>query len=126
MALINCNECGKEISDKATSCPHCGAPVEKKFCIHCGSQIDKDCIVCPKCGKQVQELKQQSGQPIYINNSASSSSSASSSASVRYRTSARKLPWYLSVFWILTFGFFTGGLYWIIGPILRIIWKSHN
>jgi DNA-directed RNA polymerase subunit RPC12/RpoP len=29
MALINCFECGKEISDKAASCPHCGAPLEK-------------------------------------------------------------------------------------------------
>jgi phage regulator Rha-like protein len=29
MALINCYECGKEISDKAQSCPHCGAPVEE-------------------------------------------------------------------------------------------------
>ncbi len=27
MALINCPECGKEISDKATSCPNCGCPV---------------------------------------------------------------------------------------------------
>lgn len=27
MALINCSECSKEISDKASSCPHCGAPV---------------------------------------------------------------------------------------------------
>ncbi|MEJ5031955.1 zinc ribbon domain-containing protein [Comamonas sp. MYb21] len=27
MALINCNECGKQISDQASSCPHCGAPV---------------------------------------------------------------------------------------------------
>ena len=27
MALINCEECGKEISDKAASCPGCGAPV---------------------------------------------------------------------------------------------------
>lgn len=26
MALINCQECGKEISDKANSCPHCGCP----------------------------------------------------------------------------------------------------
>lgn len=26
MALISCSECGKEISDKATACPHCGAP----------------------------------------------------------------------------------------------------
>jgi len=27
MALINCSECGKEISDKATSCPNCGVPL---------------------------------------------------------------------------------------------------
>ncbi|MFC3217278.1 zinc-ribbon domain-containing protein [Comamonas sp. JC664] len=27
LALINCNECGKQISDQASSCPHCGAPV---------------------------------------------------------------------------------------------------
>lgn len=28
MALIKCPECGKEISDKAASCPNCGCPVE--------------------------------------------------------------------------------------------------
>jgi hypothetical protein len=28
MALINCAECGREVSDKAESCPHCGAPVK--------------------------------------------------------------------------------------------------
>ncbi|MES2973404.1 MAG: zinc ribbon domain-containing protein [Pseudomonadota bacterium] len=27
MALIACGECGKEISDKAAACPHCGAPL---------------------------------------------------------------------------------------------------
>lgn len=27
MALIKCSECGKEISDKASACPHCGCPV---------------------------------------------------------------------------------------------------
>lgn len=27
MALINCSECGKEISGKATACPHCGNPM---------------------------------------------------------------------------------------------------
>ena len=26
MALINCSECNKAISDKASSCPNCGAP----------------------------------------------------------------------------------------------------
>jgi hypothetical protein len=29
MALIKCSECTKEISDKASACPQCGAPVEK-------------------------------------------------------------------------------------------------
>lgn len=27
MALIKCPECGKEISDKANSCPNCGCPI---------------------------------------------------------------------------------------------------
>lgn len=27
MALITCPECGKKISDKATSCPNCGCPI---------------------------------------------------------------------------------------------------
>lgn len=29
MALIKCSECGKEISDKATTCIHCGNPISK-------------------------------------------------------------------------------------------------
>lgn len=27
MSLIKCTECGKEVSDKATACPNCGAPI---------------------------------------------------------------------------------------------------
>lgn len=27
MALIKCSECGKDISDKAATCPHCGCPL---------------------------------------------------------------------------------------------------
>lgn len=30
MALIKCPECGKEISDKAESCPNCGCPVKSE------------------------------------------------------------------------------------------------
>ena len=30
MALINCPECGKEISDEAKSCPNCGKPLKVK------------------------------------------------------------------------------------------------
>lgn len=28
MAMIRCTECRKDVSDKATTCPHCGAPVD--------------------------------------------------------------------------------------------------
>lgn len=28
MALKECNECGGKVSDKAGSCPHCGAPIK--------------------------------------------------------------------------------------------------
>ena len=27
MALIKCEECGHDVSDKAVACPHCGAPI---------------------------------------------------------------------------------------------------
>ncbi len=84
MALINCTECGREVSDKAASCPTCGAPINtmntKKFCKHCASPIDKECIVCPRCGKQVENLASNNDRNIIINNV----SSASASAAVTY------------------------------------------
>lgn len=80
MALIKCPECGKEISDKALSCPNCGAFVKKKFCQHCGESIDTACVVCPKCGKQVGEFG-GNDKNIIINNSSSASAAASASAS---------------------------------------------
>jgi len=27
MSLIECSECGQEVSDEAQSCPHCGLPI---------------------------------------------------------------------------------------------------
>lgn len=75
MAIINCEECGKAISDRTTACPYCGAPTgniqqsNTKFCKHCGESIDKECVICPKCGKQVEELS-NSNKNITINNSA--------------------------------------------------------
>ena len=30
MAMINCKECGQEVSNKAAACPNCGAPIKKK------------------------------------------------------------------------------------------------
>lgn len=31
MALINCPECSKEVSDKADACVHCGCPLKKEI-----------------------------------------------------------------------------------------------
>lgn len=51
MALIKCNECGKEISDKATKCIYCGCPIEKELlCNECGNKLDKNDKVCKCCG----------------------------------------------------------------------------
>lgn len=61
MVLINCPECGKEVSDKAVDCPHCGnplavvetpvpAPVSIYECKECKSQFNEPFTVCPKCG----------------------------------------------------------------------------
>lgn len=43
MSLINCPECGKEISDKSDKCIHCGFPLTKtknKICIINGKEYD--------------------------------------------------------------------------------------
>ena len=29
MALVNCKECGKDVSRSAKSCPHCGFPIRQ-------------------------------------------------------------------------------------------------
>lgn len=94
---------------------------ETKYCKHCGEIIDADCIVCPKCGKQVEELKRDD-RDIIINNSASSSASAAATVP----TVKRKIPWYLGWGWIFILGCFTGGIYWIVGFIMRVNWKSKN
>lgn len=43
MALISCSECGKEISDKAASCPHCGNPINQPV------PKEEEYLCCPKC-----------------------------------------------------------------------------
>ncbi len=42
MALIKCSECGREISDKASSCPHCGCPVTGKEELLEKSSVEKE------------------------------------------------------------------------------------
>lgn len=59
MALIECKECGKQISDKATTCPHCGKIVVEnpnlQLCKECMAEIPTDATTCPSCGCPVNE-----------------------------------------------------------------------
>lgn len=57
MALIKCPECGKEISDTAESCIHCGYPLtddnskqDEPFCTSCGNPLKPGSKFCGKCG----------------------------------------------------------------------------
>lgn len=63
MALINCKECGKEISDMAIACVHCGCPVKveenKIICKECGIEKSDDSSICKNCGCPIDNSKVQ-------------------------------------------------------------------
>lgn len=65
MALVNCLECNHEVSDKASACPKCGAPVEKitstnkleldansTSCPFCKKTLSSSAITCAYCGAE--------------------------------------------------------------------------
>lgn len=53
MSLIKCPECGKEISDKATSCPNCGFPIEDFL-----NNFD-DTKICRSCKKPYTKIERE-------------------------------------------------------------------
>lgn len=73
MALINCPECGKEISDKAKKCIHCGKvlieeEIKTKKCSECGAENPLEATECVKCGCPFEEIaipqeKETNNQP---------------------------------------------------------------
>ncbi|MDQ7049903.1 MAG: zinc ribbon domain-containing protein [Enterobacterales bacterium] len=71
MALINCFECGNQVSDLAKACPQCGAPLVKSpeassnttfastipkksqiQCPFCKSALDAEAITCGYCSAE--------------------------------------------------------------------------
>lgn len=60
MAMIQCPECGQEISDKATTCPHCGTPIF--VCPECGHISVGNIPFCENCGFTT-DTKVLSAQP---------------------------------------------------------------
>lgn len=64
MALVKCEFCGKDISEKAAVCPHCGTPREiTTTCPECGATIPVNATECPVCGCPVESVSRE--QPMF-------------------------------------------------------------
>lgn len=77
MALIKCAECNKEISEKATACPHCGCPNNQVKCPECSNFMSGELMNCPNCGYPVRGYKPEAvvQAPTFQPSSASSDTS---------------------------------------------------
>lgn len=87
MALISCDNCGKEVSDQAETCIHCGATIKKEFttsqeettlkpsessesetpititCPECGNETPANNKNCTKCGFPLEKDQGTQMQP---------------------------------------------------------------
>ena len=73
MAMINCPECGREISDKATKCIYCGriineASVVEKKCTECGAVITDEMDACPNFGCPIEKPQPEQPQKVEVTN----------------------------------------------------------
>lgn len=41
MALVECKECGRAVSERAESCPACGCPIRAVSSVYIGRQLEK-------------------------------------------------------------------------------------
>lgn len=79
--LIQCPECGKEISDKADACPNCGCPssqwkqepveerkVKARQCSRCQKVFSPKLGACPECGygwfTEIEVPESEAGFPV--------------------------------------------------------------
>ena len=72
MALIECPNCKKQISDKALSCPACGVQInhdvsQQKVCCECNTLLSINDKTCPNCGCPV-ENDNTSTQKVEVTN----------------------------------------------------------
>lgn len=64
-----CRNCGKEISDAAEFCIHCGArPLKgRKYCQNCGSEVNPKAEICVKCGVRLLTEKKKEKEKLKTN-----------------------------------------------------------
>jgi hypothetical protein len=106
--LVNCRYCDEKVSANAKKCKHCGEILDPQM-------------------RELEFLKKQRNQQVFMNGGGSSSSSSASSASlVASLREAQKVdyPWG----WHLILSVFTWGLWipiWILLYVLRDKTKYH-
>lgn len=66
MALIKCQECGKEISDTTKKCIYCGATIAKIICPECKTKNPIDEKNCIHCGFELKSNKSSKGGNKFI------------------------------------------------------------
>ncbi len=56
--VITCSECGTQVTDDATFCPHCGEYFEGEevFCPGCNARVKENAASCPKCGRVFESI----------------------------------------------------------------------
>lgn len=65
MAMMECPNCGEQVSDKAKKCVHCGTILiaeEKRYCQECGAELEEGADVCPKCGCPAENVENNETQ----------------------------------------------------------------
>lgn len=74
MALIQCPNCGEQVSDKSVKCVHCGQvlkeePPKKIICKECGAELEEGIKACTKCGCPVElEKMEEAPQKVEVTN----------------------------------------------------------
>lgn len=69
MALIKCPECGKEVSDKAEKCIHCGCPLDVKETEKSDVTVESDDVINADKDKIIKKKKQWNKKIILISGS---------------------------------------------------------
>ena len=73
MALINCPTCGQQVSEKATTCVHCGSVLKtesifEKTCSECGAKLSLGATECSVCGCPVETEEKSDPQKVEVTN----------------------------------------------------------
>lgn len=71
MALVNCENCGAEVSDKAKVCPKCGKNIKRDVasilvCPECGKEVDTTETQCSNCGYKLEHSNNSKKKKITI------------------------------------------------------------